>query len=110
VRAPVELYGLVPIFSSDGIEASYRHRFAGWTKTLQATLCRTDVDLPNGATAKIRDLGGLSSTLERALGATHDPGRWFVIAELGQIRTGSMLGDRTAGYATAGYRVRELAP
>jgi hypothetical protein len=71
VRPPVELYGLVPIFQSDGIDASYRHRFHGWTHTLQAVFGFTDVDLPGDLVTETRDMAGLYSTLERGSLSLH---------------------------------------
>jgi hypothetical protein len=155
VRPPVELYGLVPFFNSDGLDASYRHRFGGWTNTTDVTLGRSDVRLPDdGGTAEIRQLVGLFDTVERgslllraavatsrvsipsstpffdafrsfgpegvaiadrfdiddkrvrfvAVGASYDPGSWFLTAELGRIRSRSLISDRTGGYLTGGYR------
>lgn len=45
-----------------------------------------------------------------SLGLNYDPGRWFLMAELGRIKTGSYLGDTYTGYASAGYRLGELTP
>lgn len=49
VRPPVELYGLVPVFNLDGIDARYRFRTGEWTSTLQATFGRIERDLPGGS-------------------------------------------------------------
>ncbi len=65
VRPPIELYGLVPIFQIDGVDMSYRHRFRGWTETLQATLGFSDIEVPSGSTLEIRQMVGLFDTLER---------------------------------------------
>lgn len=160
LRPPVEFYGLAPLFNADGIDAIYRHRFAGWTNTAQANFGATDFDLPGGANVEIRELIGVHDTLERGslslrathttsrisvdalgplfaafrsfgpegqvladrfdadekdlrfltLGVSYDPGRWFVIAELGRIHTHSFIGDRTAGHVTGGYRLGKLTP
>ena len=45
-----------------------------------------------------------------SIGASYDPGRWFVMGELGQKRTRSLLGDTTSLYATAGYRLGDFTP
>lgn len=45
-----------------------------------------------------------------SLGLNYDPGAWFVMAELGRIKTGSYLGDTYTGYASAGYRLGDLTP
>ena len=49
-------------------------------------------------------------TLTFAIGASYDPGDWFVMSELGHIKTKSYLGDRTAFYASSGYRFAYLTP
>lgn len=160
VRPPVEFYGLAPLFNSDGLDASYRHRLAGWTHSLQANLGVSDFEIPGDVEVEIDDVVGFHDTWERgsltlrgtlthsrisvdstrglfdafrsfgtggqaladrfdvddnrlrfvALGASFDPGDWFVTAELGRIRTGSFIGDRTAGHVTAGYRVGKFTP
>jgi hypothetical protein len=180
VRPPVELYGLVPLFNSDGVDLVYRRRLGRWTQTLQAIYGRSDVELPGsdpeprGARAEtpepgpapaggrpeaeIRDLVGIFDSFERgaltlrgglatanvtiaalqplfdgfrmfgpegaaiaerfevdgkrvdlaSIAASYDPGRWFVISELGRIRTRSAIGHRSGGYLTGGYRWRSL--
>lgn len=49
VRPPVELYGLVPVFNLDGIDARYRFRTGEWTSTLQATFGRIERELAGGS-------------------------------------------------------------
>jgi hypothetical protein len=44
------------------------------------------------------------------IGANYDPGDWFLMGELGRMRTRSFLGDRTALYVSAGYRFGNLTP
>ena len=44
------------------------------------------------------------------IGANYDPGNWFLMGELGRMRTKSFLGDRTALYVSAGYRFGNLTP
>jgi len=63
VRAPVEVYGLVPVTSNDGVDASYRMRVGAATNTFQLTAGRTDLRFP-GATVQARDLVVLVNTLE----------------------------------------------
>jgi hypothetical protein len=159
VRPPVELYGLIPVFTRDGIDLSYRHRFHGWTHTLQASVGYTDADFPGDFTVEVRDGFGFFDTFERgdlsihtalvqfrlslplsdlfdafrsfgpqgeaiadrfevedrrhefaALGATYDPGQWFLAAELGRLWGRSLNVSRTAGYATAGRRLGGFTP
>ncbi len=40
-----------------------------------------------------------------SVGASYDPGNWFVMGELGRLNAHSFLGDKTALYTSAGYRV-----
>ena len=44
------------------------------------------------------------------LGVIYDPGNWFLMTELSRFNVRSFLGDKTAYYATAGYRFGNLAP
>lgn len=44
------------------------------------------------------------------IGARYDPGDWFVMGELMQSRSDSILGDTHGWYVTAGYRRGSLTP
>lgn len=44
------------------------------------------------------------------VGASYDPGSWFFISEASRFNARSFVGDRTAYYATAGYRIGNVAP
>jgi hypothetical protein len=44
------------------------------------------------------------------LGATYDPGRWFVMGEWGRFDTRSILGTKVAWYGSAGYRFGKFTP
>ena len=44
------------------------------------------------------------------IGASYDPGNWFVMGELGRMRINSFLGDKTSLYASAGYRFGNVTP
>jgi hypothetical protein len=44
------------------------------------------------------------------IGASYDPGTWFVTAELARVRIKSFLGDRTGLYVSSGYRFGNLTP
>lgn len=161
VRPPVELYGLVPVTSSDGIDFTWRQAVGSVTHTLHADFGGIDTNLPNGAgKVRAREAWGLSDTLEAGaltarmsyrqgtlrvqpfntlfdafrqfgpegiavaerydadgnsfhftgLGASYDPGDWFLTGEWGRLRSGSAIGDRSSWYASAGYRWREFTP
>lgn len=45
-----------------------------------------------------------------AIGASYDPGKWFVMAEGGRVNTSSFLGHPASMYASAGYRIGEFTP
>jgi hypothetical protein len=49
VRPPVELYGLVPVYSLDGADAVYRWRSGEWTARLGVAAGRAQADLPDGS-------------------------------------------------------------
>ena len=44
------------------------------------------------------------------IGASYDPGHWFVIGEWGHVRFNSFLGESTAWYASGGYRAGNFTP
>lgn len=64
VRPPVEVYGLIPITTSDGLDAAYRVAFGRFSNTVQAFLGQSDIKLQEGY-ARARDHWGLSATSER---------------------------------------------
>jgi hypothetical protein len=68
VRPPEEVYRMIPVTNFDGIDLSYRSRFAGFTNTLQGAYGRTNISLPAGGTVEARNFVALTDTLER--GAT----------------------------------------
>ncbi|MCE3263165.1 MAG: hypothetical protein K0R43_2244 [Pseudoduganella sp.] len=160
VRAPVELYGALPISNSDGIDASYRwnlgalknttqvlyggtrirltdtrsahaHQLAGISNTssvgaltVRATALKGDLEmvLAQELFDGLRQFGAQGATLARryetdrkratvlSLGASYDPGAWFVMGELGRINARSFLGDKSAGYVSGGYRFGSVTP
>lgn len=158
-RPPVELYGLIPIYSWDGIDASYRRRLGDWTGTLNGALGRAESDIPGGRAGAERfwtvngsmQRGGFSGRLAVAsgdvtvdaytplfdgfrqfgpagdaiadryevidsplsfasVGSEYDHGSWFTLAEAAWTGSNSVMGDRVAGYVTAGYRAGPLTP
>jgi hypothetical protein len=65
VRPPVEVYSLVPISSSDGVDASYRVTAGEFTSTFQGSYGSNETKLPNGGgTAKAKDAWGITYTAE----------------------------------------------
>jgi predicted porin len=136
VRPPTEVYRLLQITASDGMDVSYRLHFGEVTNTVQAVVGGKNTDLPNnGGNAAERDAWGISNTTEYgsltvratyrhstlsiashdanpisffAVGTSYDPGEWFVMAEWG--RNDSMGRRNTAWYASGGYRIGEFTP
>lgn len=46
----------------------------------------------------------------RSIGASYDPGKWFLISELGQVNAHSAYGKREAWYVSGGYRLGQFTP
>jgi hypothetical protein len=62
VRPPVELYGAIPLSSSDGADLSYRWQAGDASNLTQLFFGRADVPATPGARAQARGLTGLSNT------------------------------------------------
>jgi len=185
VRPPVEVYSLVPLTNSDGIDISYRLRIGEANHNFQIGYGSSSADTPDGGKIKAKDAWLIGDTMEYgsmalhaayfrakfsatdfsplfdgyrqfattataqataiqlfapataavlrqaatqanatadrydpnnttvnvlSLGASYDPGNWFVMAEWGQTDSRSVLGKREAWYATGGYRWGKFTP
>jgi hypothetical protein len=64
VRPPQEVYGVVPVTSTDGVDLSYRFRVDRFTNTVRAIYGRRDIQVPDGSEANARDALTLADTLE----------------------------------------------
>jgi hypothetical protein len=64
VRPPVELYGMVPIYFLDGVDAMYRRRFGEWTGSLHAVYGRTESEFSQG-TFEAEDAWVINTTFVR---------------------------------------------
>src|ERR1700678_1591343 len=64
VRPPLELYSLVPIDTSDGIDASYRWHIGNVVQTFVGTYGATTTKLTTGVDADARRQWNISDTLE----------------------------------------------
>jgi hypothetical protein len=73
VRPPADVYNLVPLSSSDGIDASYETRWGPFVNRLTGTYGKNDVRLPPniGGTAHSRNLWLLSDTIEYGAASVH---------------------------------------
>lgn len=65
VRPPVEVYGLVPVTSADGVDGSYRAQLGEVSTTVQMNFGQSDGNLANGSALEARNSRGLSVTAER---------------------------------------------
>jgi hypothetical protein len=159
-RTPVEVYGVIPVTSSDGIDVTYRFNRGAIKNVTQGFYGHTRLALPGGGAVAAKRLAGFTNTTESgpasvrlsmltadlsidilrdffdsfrqfgpqgdalaeryvpdhkrvtslSIGGSYDPGRWFVMGELGRMKTHSLLGDTTGLYTTAGYRVGDFTP
>lgn len=64
VRPPSEVYGLIPVVSADGVDASYKLQLGQAVHTLQGGMGQTDIRSPDGTRTQARDLWTLSDTFE----------------------------------------------
>lgn len=160
VRAPVEVYGLIPITSRDGISVNYTFVRQDLLNSLELTLGRKSADLADGSSISANRGFGIADTFELGnltlhasyqsamldfdsydalisafalfgpagenlatfydpdnrkltfigLGASYDPGQWFVMAEWGQTNSDSIIGKNSAAYVSGGYRIGRLTP
>jgi hypothetical protein len=46
MRPPVEIYGMVPVYSLDGIDVTYSRHVGDWTVRLNSVFGRTDIEFP----------------------------------------------------------------
>ena len=161
-RTPVEMYGSIPLTSSDGIDVTYRFNRGALKNVTQGFYGRTHQALPGSSGLEAKRLAGFANTTEYgaasvrlsmlstdltiatdyihaffdamrqfgpqgaalaerytldhkrvnavSIGASYDPGHWFVMGEIGRMRTRSLLGNTTDLYATAGYRLGDFTP
>jgi hypothetical protein len=161
VRPPVEVYRLLPITTSDGVDVSYRAYHAETSHALQASFGRSRAGLPNdlgaaeakhsrfftytaergaltfNATYKSTEvtIAALNTALDGfrlfgpqgaaiadrydadrkhlvnyGVGASYDPGPWFVTGEWDHVNPHSFQGVRTAWYVSGGYRFGKVTP
>jgi hypothetical protein len=162
VRTPGELYNLIPITNSDGLDVRYRMHFGEATNTVQAEIGGGHVRVAQGGSVDFGAMHALTDTLEygattvrmtylranldldvasagplfgafsqfgpqgmalvnryagndvpitfAGIGVSYDPGGWFVMAEVGNNNAHSYLGEKTAGYVTAGWRSGKWTP
>jgi hypothetical protein len=64
VRPPIDLYSLVPVNSSDGVDARYQFHVGGVVNTAAGTYGKTNTDFPAGGKAEARRQWTIGDTVE----------------------------------------------
>lgn len=64
IRTPIEVYGVLPLGSSDGVDLSWQWNGEATRSTTQALYGRTDMPLYDGARLRGHGIAGLSHTVE----------------------------------------------
>lgn len=123
-------YGHTRIKTSDSSEAranalsGLSNTLTSNALTLRASVLTTslDLDLARPLFDAFRQFGAQGAALadrydvkaKRAtvgsIGLSYDPGAWFVMSELARFNAHSFLGDKTAWYVSAGYRLGDVTP
>jgi hypothetical protein len=109
-RTPYEVYNLLPISNTDGVDTSYKFHLGSATNTVQLIFGENRIDAGNGLIVKAKDVWGVFDTFEMdsltlkvayqdqdmyfgsyknpaapvkfiALGASYDTGKWFATTE-----------------------------
>jgi hypothetical protein len=66
IRPPIEVYGMVPLFTIDGVEATVRRHAGDWTNSLSFVFGRAETDLlEDGGSVVAKNAWNLSSTFQR---------------------------------------------
>jgi hypothetical protein len=136
-RLPVELYNTQPVTSSDGADVSYRSAFLGASNTIRMAYGHTsfriypgslrfegknivDVDDTIEAGNFVVHAGFLHATVDIesylahqagnvfTLGASYDPGAWFVQGEIARTTVAEVTPGYLSGYIAAGVRFAKL--
>jgi predicted porin len=71
LRPPVEVYSMIPVTNSDGVDASYRLRVGDVTNTVQVIYGNTEPRLPTGGSVSAKDVWGISGTGEYGAAIVH---------------------------------------
>lgn len=135
VRPPVEVYSLVPVSNSDGVDVMYHLRTGNVTNTIQGLYGKKAIKTVGGGIINATDTVAISDTLEYGaltfhttyhqvniainnsslpiklltFGANYDPGHWFVMGEFAMNRMGT-FGGSNGWYVTGGYRIKNFTP
>jgi len=160
VRPPWEVYLILPVTSSDGVDVTYRLHSGDFTNTIYANAGGRDTKSIDGSTTTARHSWGLSYTVQHgaltalityqttrltipglnglfngfrqfgpqgiaiadrydsdnkaypsiAIGASYDPGQWFLMGEWSKSDHHSVLGKLDGWYVSGGYRFGDFTP
>jgi hypothetical protein len=138
VRVPPELYDVVPITNSDGVDGSYRTHLGPVTNTLHLIYGKSTFHaVPGPLRVEGRGIFGAFDTVEYRSLTTHfgylrasvavpfasglpvavysaaaslDMARWFVQAEVARATVDGLTPGYIAGYATVGMRMGKFTP
>ena len=138
VRVPPELYDVVPITNSDGVDGSYRSHLGPVTNTLHLIYGKSTFHaVPGPIRVEGTGIFGAFDTVEYRALTTHvgylrasvsvpfasglpvavysaaaslDLARWFVQAEVARATVRGLTPGYIAGYATAGVRIGKFTP
>lgn len=137
-RPPTEVYRLLALRDSDGIDAVYRLRQGDTTNTVTVLYGKKTVTNTRGVDVHSTGVAGIFDTLENgpltlhaayqvrdvdnqnpplgrfmSLGASYDPGEWFASAEWAKAINFNATGlkvVRAAWYVNGGVRLGNFAP
>ena len=137
-RLPDALYTVMPLTSSDGVDVSYSANVGGFKNVVTVNAGTKDYPLSPGAGLSFRKIRGIVDVLTRGgltlqasrlqttfsnesgtvrsptqyteLGASYDPGDWFVTGEFASVRTTIVADSIRIVYVTTGYRFENFTP
>jgi hypothetical protein len=132
-RLPVEVYNTQPLTSSDGADASYRFGLFEASNTVRVTYGHSSFHInPGMVRIEGKNAIGIDDTIEAGsftghagylhatvdiepylhhqvanvytLGASYDPGMWFLQGELARVTVSQITPGYLSGYVSAGVR------
>lgn len=137
-RPPTEVYRLLALRDSDGVDAVYRFRSGDYTNSVTVLYGKKTVTNTRGVDVHSTGVAGIFDTLEHgpltlhaayqvrdvdnqnpplgrfmSLGASYDPGEWFASAEWAKAINFNATGlkvVRSAWYINGGVRLGNFAP
>jgi predicted porin len=71
VRPPIEVYDLVPVSASDGVDVSYRLHVGDFIHTLLVSFGKVNLDIPAGGKVDVNPVSVISDTIEYGAATVH---------------------------------------